>query len=113
MSITLSPTTTDERPSAIIIPFPVRKPPVTAVAVTNEIDPHTRLVNALASLNKALADQKAAVANFRETLGTLAVTVQGMKGSLVTFQDSLTKVQSGVTTINESATKTVDILKDY
>jgi ABC-type transporter Mla subunit MlaD len=113
MSTTLSAATADARPSATIIPFPVRKAPPVPAVIPGQIDPQTRLVTALANLNKALAEQKEAVANFRETLGTLAGTVQGIKGSLTTFQDSLSRVQSGVSSIKDEANKTIDILKDY
>jgi predicted nucleic acid-binding Zn-ribbon protein len=117
MSASLSPTTEDVRPSAVIIPFPQRKTPTKAqtkaVTVSNEIDPQTRLANALANLNKALAQQKEAVAKFRDSFSTLASTVQGLQGSLTTYQEKLGEVREKISDINETSVKTIDILKDY
>jgi uncharacterized coiled-coil protein SlyX len=112
MSSTLSSATADEHPSAVIIPFPVRKAPTKAVAVTGEIDPQTRLVNALANLNRALAEQKKAVAAFRENMGTLAATVQGLQGSLTTYQEKLGEVRGKIDDIKTTSLKTIEILKD-
>ena len=105
------PTTT-----AIIIPFPVRAKKAPDPVVTqapSEIDPQTRLVNALSKLQEALAMQKTAVADFRDKLGTLRDTVQGLGSSLQSYDSKLGDLKTGVEKIGEHSNKTIEILKDY
>jgi uncharacterized phage infection (PIP) family protein YhgE len=102
--------------TAIIIPFPIKKNDSVKreiPQINSKIDPQTRLVNALAKLQEALAMQKAAVANFRENLGTLKETVQGLGSSLQSYNDKLDNLKSGVETIGDHSRKTVEILKDF
>ena len=102
--------------TAIIIPFPTRAKkvePVVEVVTSSEIDPQTRLINALAKLNAALALQKRAVVDFRGSLGTLRETVQGLHGSLVNYDSKLSNIRTGIEKIGAESRKTVEVLKDY
>ena len=73
-----------ESRSAAIIPFPARLKSAPVVAT-----PEDRLARALASLNAALADQKAAVAAWRDVLGALKATASGLDESLQRHRSNL------------------------
>ena len=122
MSTTLSPETTDEKPSAVVFQFPDRMTQVRAekakakeaqaLTVSNDIDPQARLANALASLNAALAQQKKAVADYRATIAELATTMQGLHGSMTSFQDKLGEIKQTADSAHATSLETIKIIDD-
>jgi hypothetical protein len=83
-------------PTADIIPFPTRSKPG---------DPHPgdRLARALESLNTAMAEQKAAVAAWREALGALQASTGGLGESLQRYQTSLGTLGGNVNALHDRA----------
>ncbi len=74
--------------SAQIIPFPtVTRPP--APVVETPQDPSARLKRALESLNAALAEQRQAVAQWRDAMVDLDGSVTGLGHSLRHLNDRL------------------------
>jgi len=86
--------------SAEILPFPQ-----TARAQAPAPSPEERLRDALAQLDAALDDQRAAVAEFRSNLGELGGAVAGLETSLRRYACQLTTTQSDVLAAQESARK--------
>ena len=97
--------------TAVIIPFPVRHkspaPAPQAVVVVDENDPQARLAAALAKLNEALNAQKKAVADWRDSLGSLKGSVQGLHGSLSTYNEKLGELGAGVQKIGDDSRATI------
>jgi cytochrome c-type biogenesis protein CcmH/NrfG len=95
---TVSNTATVEAapPTATIIPFPVRPKPEAPAA-------QERLARALESLNAALADQKVAVAAWRDVLGELKATTAGLDDSLQTYRASLRTLGTSVSALRSKA----------
>jgi len=87
-------------PSAEILLFPQRAP-VAPPAPSAE----DRLREALAQLDAALDEQRAAVAEFRENLGELGSAVLGLEDSLRKYACQLTTTQSDVLAAHEAARK--------
>ena len=85
-----------EPPSAAIIPFPRPK-------AAEEANGPVRLQRAFATLERALAEQRAAVAAWRESLGDLRGSVQGLSQSLGTYQARLDGLAEGVDGLNREA----------
>src|ERR1700749_1428331 len=83
-------------PTAEIIPFPVR-------AKAADPQPDDRLARALESLNTALAEQKAALATWREALGALKTTTTGLGGSLQRYHTSLGTLNDQVAALHHQA----------
>jgi hypothetical protein len=88
--------------TAVIIPFPVRPKP--ADCASEERAPEERLARALASLNQALAEQLVAIATWRDALGQLKGTANGLRGSLLTYQANLQTLGDSVSAVHEKAT---------
>jgi hypothetical protein len=86
--------------SADILLFPQRAP---AAAPTPS--PEERLRLALAQLDAALDDQRAAIAEFRGHLGELGGAVSGLEDSMRKYVCQLTTTQSDVLAAQESARK--------
>jgi hypothetical protein len=87
--------------TADIIPFPAR--PIPAEPTPVEPTPEARLARALASLNAALADQRAAVAAWREVLAELKATTIGLQGSLQRYRANLLTLGDSVSALHTKA----------
>ena len=85
-----------QRPSAHIIPFPTRIQPA-------KPRPEERLARALADLNAAMEEQKAAVAAWRGALGELQTTTDGLGESLRRYQISLGALSGSVSALEGKA----------
>jgi hypothetical protein len=99
-----------EQASATIIAFPRMKvaplPAPTEMATaapTEPHDPRERLRLALLALDRAVADQRAAVAKWRESLGELHGSVRGLGQSLRTYNERLGALAHDVTGLNREA----------
>lgn len=88
--------------SADIIPFPTR-PAAEAVIPTEEVTPEVRLARALASLQQALAEQRVAIAKWREVLGQLKTTTSGLHDSLQRYRTNLNKLGTSVADLHDKA----------
>jgi chromosome segregation ATPase len=84
--------------TAEILPFPPRAPAATR-------SPEERLRRALAELDAALDEQRAAVAEFRSHLGELGGAVSGLEDTLLKYVGQLTTTESDVLAAQESARK--------
>lgn len=82
--------------TASIIPFPVRPKPATQ-------GPNERLTTALASLNAALAEQRVAVAAWREALGELKTTTTGLHAGLQRYRANLQALGTSVSALAAKA----------
>jgi glycine/D-amino acid oxidase-like deaminating enzyme len=82
--------------SASIIPFPVRPKPVAP-------KPEERLTRALESLNAAMADQRAAVAAWRDVLGQLKATTANLDDSLQRYRSNLRSLGTSVSALHAKA----------
>jgi hypothetical protein len=103
--------------SAQIIPFPPRQPvaqtqvsPVSDVASTQpamgqQAAPHDRLTRALAALDAALNEQRAAMAGWRDTLEQLRKTTTGLGLSMQRYSRALGKLGDDVAELNAGATR--------
>jgi hypothetical protein len=83
-------------PTADIIPFPARPKPA-------DPNPEDRLARALASLNAAMVEQKAALAAWRGALGALQVSTGGLGESLQRYQASLGTLSGNVNALHDRA----------
>jgi ABC-type transporter Mla subunit MlaD len=84
------------RGPAAIIPFPARpKPPAQT--------PEDRLARALESLNAAMADQRVAVAAWREVLGELKTTTINLDDSLQRYRSNLGSLGTSVSALHAKA----------
>jgi hypothetical protein len=90
-----------EQRSATIIEFPRMQTAAPPRAVAPE--PRDRLQQALAALELALAEQRHAVARWRDSLGELRGSVQGLGDSLGTYQHRLGALAEGVDGLNREA----------
>jgi chromosome segregation ATPase len=81
--------------TAEIIRFPQRK--------TLENNGDERLANALTALDIAVAEQRAAVAAWRESLTELRGVVSGLGAGLSNYQASLTRLGAQVAELNSDA----------
>ena len=84
------------KPSASIIPFPARPKPAAPA-------PEDRLAKALVSLNAALADQRTAVAAWREVLAELKTTTTGLDESLQRYRANLRSLGTSVSSLHAKA----------
>jgi hypothetical protein len=97
-----TPTASDTPPAepalrtASIIPFPARPKPAPPA-------PQERLARALESLNAALADQKIAIAAWRDVLGELKATTTGLDESLRHYRTSLRTLGNSVNSLHAKA----------
>lgn len=82
--------------TATIIAFPARE------AVAPRV-PEDRLARALDSLNTALADQKTAVAAWRDVLGELKATTTGLDESLQRYRSNLRSLGTSVSALHAKA----------
>jgi cytochrome c-type biogenesis protein CcmH/NrfG len=83
-------------PTATIIPFPARPKPAQPA-------PQERLARALESLNAALADQKIAIAAWRDVLGELKATTTGLDDSLRHYRTTLRTLGNSVNSLHAKA----------
>jgi len=79
--------------------------PQTAHAVPPAPSPEERLRNALAELDAALDEQRAALADFRSNLCELGGAVAGLETSIHRYATQLTTTQSDVLAAHGSARK--------
>jgi ABC-type transporter Mla subunit MlaD len=99
-----SDTVASEAPTqtAAIIPFRARTkpqaPPPAALPASED-----RLVKALATLNAALADQRAAVAAWRDVLAELKTTTKGLDDSLQRYRSNLRSLGTSVSSLHAKA----------
>jgi hypothetical protein len=99
----MNPTQTDQLQidttgrTAEIIPFPVRSPEPAVLL------PQDRLTRALASLNAALAEQRVAVAAWRDNLADLKASTGGLGESLEQYRTSLGNLGQGIETLQTQA----------
>lgn len=82
--------------TAVLIPFPARPKPAAP-------DPRERLALALASLNTALADQRSAIAGWRDVLGELKATTEGLDDSLQRYRANLRTLGHSVASLRTKA----------
>ncbi len=82
--------------TAVLIPFPARPKPAAP-------DPRERLTLALASLNTALSDQRSAVAGWRDVLGELKATTEGLDDSLQRYRANLRALGHSVSSLRTKA----------
>ncbi len=85
---------------AEIIPFPVRQPMGLAGS-----DPQERLRKALAALDTAMTEQKAAMAGWRDSLDQLKKSTQGLGLSMQRYRGSLDKLGADVADLHKQATQ--------
>ncbi len=85
---------------AEIIPFPVRQPMGLAGS-----DPQERLRKALAALDTAMTEQKAAMAGWRDSLDQLKKSTQGLGLSMQRYRGSLDKLGADVAGLHKQATQ--------
>ncbi|MFL5286935.1 MAG: hypothetical protein ACJ8AW_39685, partial [Rhodopila sp.] len=114
-NVTTSPATPEESApteprGATIIPFPVRPPapspagsPPLAESASAEPTPADRLARALANLNAALAEQRAAVATWRSVMSDLKKSTAGLGDSLHRYNASLGALGDKVAGLNKQA----------
>jgi hypothetical protein len=84
--------------SAQIIPFPVHP-----TAVPPPPEGSERLARALALLDAALVEQRAAVTTWRDGLTALHTSVAGLDGSLRTYQAQLAALQGRTEGVRDAA----------
>ncbi len=97
--------------SADVIPFPHRtaaEKVIPTKAAGPDVTPDVRLARALESLQEALVQHRAATARWREVLGELKTTVNGLHGSLLRYQTNLKTLNTSVTGLNAQATALAD-----
>ena len=82
-----------------VIPFP--RPPLASPEHDSE-----RLARALAALDRAVEDERQAIAAWRESLATLDRTVSGVAGSMQHYQSALDELAQGVQALHETAVRT-------
>jgi chromosome segregation ATPase len=82
---------------------PARTSQTTAEVKASEADPQRRLQLALAALDRAVADQRAAIAKWRESLGELRSSVQGLGQSLGNYNERLGVLADDVGGLNREA----------
>ena len=96
-SIVSNTSTVEAAPrTASIIPFPTRQKPTAP-------DPQERLVRALESLNAALADQKIAIAAWRDVLGELKASTNSLDDSLQHYRSNLRTLGTSVSALRAKA----------
>jgi len=83
--------------SAEIVRFP-RQP-----LASPGTDGHQRLQRALHALDEALAAQRAAIADWRNALGTLGTVMSGLGDSVHRYRGSLDSLAERVATLNGQA----------
>ena len=102
-----SPLQAAARSSALVIPFPVRSKPLVSRPQGSPHDavptPEQRLNRALASLNTAMAEQRAAVAAWRDGLVTLKTTTSRLADSLHRYRVNLDKLNNSVSALRDNA----------
>lgn len=91
--------------SAQIIPFPSRAPVAAAAAPVATPDPQERLARALSALDAALSEQRTAMAGWRESLDQLRKTTNGLGMTMQRYHQTLGKLGSDVTALNQQARK--------
>jgi hypothetical protein len=94
-SLTVEPTTR----TASIIPFPPRAKP----AEPAEPTPEQRLARALLSLNAALAEQRVAVAAWRDVLLELKTSTTNLNDSLQRYRANLRTLGHSVSSLQSKA----------
>ena len=98
-------------PTADIIPFPARpkasEPSPSELGPSelspSELGPGDRLSRAMESLNAALAEQRVALAAWREALGQLKSTTAGLGESLQHYHSNLGALSDRVSGLNAQA----------
>ena len=92
--------------SAQIIPFPSRVPVAAAAApAVAAPDPQERLARALTALDAALSEQRTAMAGWRDSLDQLRKTTNGLGLTMQRYHQTLGKLGSDVTALNQQARK--------
>ncbi len=88
-----------DRPSAEIIPFPRTPAPV----------PQDRLAAALATLDRAIEEQRAAIGGGRAAMADLDQAMGSLAGSVGTYQAQLGVVAGSVDALEQQAAKVARI----
>jgi ABC-type transporter Mla subunit MlaD len=94
--VSTSPTVEAAPRTASIIPFPARPKPEAPA-------PQQRLARALDSLNAALADQKTAIAAWRDVLGELKASTMSLDDSLQQYRANLRTLGTSVSSLRAKA----------
>ncbi len=89
------------RPTASIIAFPVRRKPLASKPV--ELAGGERLTRALDTLNVAMADQRTAVAAWRDVLGEFKAITTGLDTSLQHYRSNLRSLATSVSSLHAKA----------
>ena len=92
----------NEKTTAEIIPFPSRAPVAAAEPVVED-SAQERLRQALASLNAAIEEQRAAVADWREMLGSLRTATGSLDAGVRGYRDTLDRLGAGIKELNGQA----------
>jgi ABC-type transporter Mla subunit MlaD len=91
--------------TAEIIPFPGCCVTVPPSATDPAPDGQVRLSQALASLDKAISEQRVAMGTWRAALDELRKTTQGLGLSMQRYRGSLDRLGAEVATLNDQATR--------
>ncbi len=93
--------------TAQVIPFPSRAPvaPAAVQPATTTNDPADRLARALASLDAALTEQRAAMAGWRESLDQLRKTTNGLGLNMQRYHRTLGKLGEDVAGLHSQAVR--------
>jgi ABC-type transporter Mla subunit MlaD len=95
-SVSDSKTVEPTQRTASIIPFPTRTKPA-------DPTPNERLARALVSLNAALAEQRVAVAAWRDVLVELKTATNGLHDSLQRYRTNLRTLGNSVSSLQSKA----------
>lgn len=91
-----------EQARSQVIPFPQRRASTPAATVSGE---GANLARALASLNAALVDQRAAIAAWRLSLTELRRSTQSLSEGLLRYQGNLGTLGTRVAALRQEATR--------
>jgi hypothetical protein len=82
------------------------------ISFNEHVSPEVQLGNALRRLNAALAQQKAAVAAWRENLAGLAVSLEGLRRTVGAYCDTLDMVKCDMKKQGGDARELMRIMHD-
>ena len=106
IATTTESTTSADRQTGSVIPFPKRSAPATRrvpMIAAGQPGEQDRLARALDSLNAALADQRAALKVWRSAMGELKDSTAALEDSLQRYRGNLRALSSSVTSLREKA----------
>jgi chromosome segregation ATPase len=96
------------QPTATVIPFPPRQAAAPAtrqipLLATTPRSEQERLARALESLNAALAEQRAALKNWRGAMSELKASTLALEDGLQRYRGNLRSLSNSVTTLHQKA----------